>query len=129
MLKSNIKKFRQTFFNPRVFIYIFIGSGIIFFTFLTDNNALEIVISGLASVFIGIGVNNYSILDTREKDNLKIKSKIGHALKTMSIADSKIMRIQLNYSEGRHDEILDNLTELRQLMNLTEQLLQADAGS
>ncbi|WP_199119376.1 hypothetical protein [Pedobacter sp. ASV28] len=58
--KEKYKEFWVTFKKPGVLLFILGGIAIIFMTFLTENNALEIVISGLASIFIGIGVNNFS---------------------------------------------------------------------
>ena len=49
--------------HSRVFIFIIIGTAIIFLTFVTNDNALEIAISGMASMFIGIGVNNFSSIE------------------------------------------------------------------
>jgi hypothetical protein len=74
------KYFRQLWkalSHPNVFIFIVIGTGVIFLTFLTDNNAVEIAISGFASVFVGIGVNNLSSFETSAKDAKKTKGTPG----------------------------------------------------
>lgn len=53
-LRKSIQHFQKIFFHPRVIVFILAGSLIIFLTFFTHNNALEIAISGIASVFIGM---------------------------------------------------------------------------
>lgn len=80
-LNNPIRLFLRYFFHPGVFIFILINTAVIFLTFLAANNALEIALSSIASVFIGIGVNNLSFLDTHMKDEQKMKYKTEHSLK------------------------------------------------
>ena len=98
-----------------------VGIGIIFLTFLTDNNALEIAISGIASVFIGIAVNNFSIIDTHQTEENKLKPKIAHSLEMMYITINKIKRIQAEINGN--DYIKNELTELEQYMRLAVELI------
>lgn len=93
-VKNKIHQFRKIFFHPRVFSFIITGTFIIFLTFFTTNNALEIAISGIASVFIGIGVNNFTSIETTHHDLQKQKSK-EHQLKAMfELIEEKSKRIQ-----------------------------------
>src|SRR5437870_2013811 len=125
-LKINFHFFR-TFFHPRVFVFIVTGTLIIFLTFFTSNNALEIAISGIASVFIGIGVNNLSSLETHLKDEQKIKSKIRHSLNVMEITKSRISRLYTEANKESCNKMKDELAELEQFINLGIQLIKADS--
>ena len=127
-LKIYIQHFRQSFFHPRVFIFILAGTLIIFLTFLTNNNALEIAISGIASVFIGIGVNNLSSLETHLKDEQKLKSKIGHLLKVMEITKSQITRLYNEAGNESCSNMKGELAELEHLVNLSIQLIKEDSS-
>lgn len=102
-----------------------IGIGIIFLTFLTDNNALEIAISGMASVFIGIAVNNYSTFDARETDGKRHKLKIQRSLKMMEITINKVRRINVDAETdaGGYLTIKNELVELEQCINLSIELI------
>lgn len=73
---KNFKRFLHTLKRPKVIFFMLVGIGITFLTFLTDNNAPEIAISGMASVFTGIAVNNFSIIDTRQTDENKLNLKL-----------------------------------------------------
>lgn len=117
--KKYISKFWQAFIHPRVIIFILIGTGVIFLTFLTDDNALEIAIAGIASVFIGIGVNNLSALETHSKDEQKLKSKMGHTLKVMEIAQSRIKIIHQELNKENCLKMKIELAELEQILNLS----------
>ena len=97
-----------------------------FLTFLTNDNALEIAISGMASVFIGIGVNNLSSLETHLKDEQKIKLKTGHLLQVMEITRSQISRLAKETGNEGGSKIKDELTELEQLIRLGIQLIKED---
>lgn len=123
IFKKTFKKFWRTLTHPRVIIFMLLGIGIIFLTFLTDNNALEIAISAMASVFIGIAVNNYSIIDTHESDKNELRPKIAHSVKMMEITMSKIKKIQAEINSHDHLEIQDELAELEQCMNLAIELI------
>lgn len=122
-LKNYIRHFRNVFFQSSVFVFILAGTLIIFLTFLTKNNALEIAISGIASVFIGIGVNNFSSLETHLKDEQKFKSKKGHATKLMCIIQLRISKLNNGVIGDDCDEMKKELTELEQLIIISIQLL------
>ncbi|MEO9004955.1 MAG: hypothetical protein ABI288_09470 [Ginsengibacter sp.] len=118
---KSFKNFLQIVRHPKVVIFMLVGIGIIFLTFLTDNNALEIAISGIASVFIGIAVNNFSIIDTHQTEENKLKPKIAHSLEMMYITINKIKRIQAEINGN--DYIKNELTELEQYMRLAVELI------
>ncbi len=126
MLKKHFRHFWQTFFHPRVYLFIIIGTGIIFLTFFTVNNALEIGISGIASVFIGIGVNNLSSIETHLKDRQKENSKVRHTLKVMEITNTKIENIQTDLNAGNYQKATKGLTELKEFVNLIKQFLKEE---
>lgn len=90
-----------------------------FLTFLTDNNALEIAISGMASIFIGIGVNNFSSLDDHLKIGEKHKSKMNHSIQIMQLTKAKLCRICDRIQDENNEEFLKDLTELEELINLS----------
>ena len=125
-LNNQARLFLRYFFHPRVFIFILIGTAIIFLTFLTANNAVEIAISGIASVFIGIGVNNLSSLETHLKDKQKMKYKIEHSLKMLEIVESQIARIHNEVKTGNYQNIKAEFAALEQFMNLSIQLIKKD---
>ena len=54
-----------------------------FLTFFTQDNALELAIAGIASIFIGIGVNNLRLSETEQKIEQKIHRKTQEAVKTL----------------------------------------------
>ncbi len=128
MLKKYFRHFWQTFFHPRVYQFIIIGTGIIFLTFLTANNALEIAISGIASVFIGIGVNNFSSLETHYRDEQTIKAKVGHSLKVLEMANAKIENIQTDLYSGNDQQVVADFEQLKKFMSLMTQLLKDEAS-
>jgi len=118
-----ITHFRKVFLHPRVFIFILTGTLIILLTFVTSNNALEIAISGVASVFIGIGVNNYSSFETHLKDEEKIKSRMSYGLKLMAVIQSRITQLNLDVTDQVCDKTKKDLIELEQLINISNQLM------
>jgi hypothetical protein len=128
-MKKYIIKFWQTFIHPRVIVFILTGTAVIFLTFLTNNNALEIAISGIASVFIGIGVNNLSMLEAHLKDEQKSKSKTRHILKLVEITRSQVNRLYHEASHEKYSKITAELAELEQLINLSIQLIKEDSMS
>ena len=125
-IRKHFFNFWQTFFHVRVVIFIFIGAGIIFMTFLTRNNALEITISGVASVFIGIGVNNFSMLETRAKDHQKLKAKMLHYIKTLQFIYSRISSLEAEAGAKPSEKQKQELAELKQLVNSTIHLMNGD---
>jgi hypothetical protein len=122
-MKSHFQHFLQTFFHPRVFAFILAGTLIIFLTFLTSNNAIEIAISGIASVFIGIGVNNLSSLETRLNDERKLKSKTENLLTLLEIIKSKITKLYAETNKENCTKIKGELSELVRFMNLSIQMI------
>ena len=122
-LSNSIRHFQKIFFHPRVFLFILAGTLIIFMTFFTSNNALEIAISGIASVFIGIGVNNFSSFETHLKDEQKIKSKIGHGIKLLGVIQSRIKQVNHDTADHICDKTKKDLAELEQLIGISIHLL------
>ena len=120
--------FWKTFNHPNVIIFILIGSAVIFLTFLTDDNALEIVISALASVFIGIGVNNFTTLETRLIDKKNVNTKISHSIKVMKITRARIVQMQHSLSKENFDNVKSELEELEHIVSLGMELLREEDG-
>lgn len=125
-IHHSARYFLKNFFHFRVIFFMLTGAAVMFLTFLTNDNALEIAISGMASVFIGIGVNNLSSLETHLKDEQKIKSKTGHLLQVMEIISSQISRLAKETGNESSSKIKDELTELEQLISLGIQLIKED---
>ena len=88
----------------------------IFLTFLTENNALEIAISGFASVFIGIGVNNFSSFETLLKDRERLKSYVDHSKHLLQITKTKISKLQNEVSD--RDNVKEGLIDIENLVSL-----------
>jgi hypothetical protein len=80
--------------HPRVLIFMLSGIVIIFLTFLTSNSAIEIAISGIASVFIGIGVNNYSMIENHLKEERLVKKKTGQSAHILRVTQAMINDLQ-----------------------------------
>ena len=118
--------FWKTFNLPSVIIFISIGSAVIFLTFLTNDNALEIVISALASVFIGIGVNNFTTLETRLLDKKSVNTKISHSIKVMKITRARIVQMQQSLTRENFDNVNSELEELEQIVSLGMELLKEE---
>ena len=91
---NGLGQFKKLFFRPRVFAFIFTGVGFMFLTFLTHDNALELSISGVASVFIGIGVNDFTAIETEQKDEQKLRRKTQQAIKTLMHIQRKTNKIK-----------------------------------
>jgi hypothetical protein len=122
-IQKHFIHFWQTFLHARVVIFIFIGADIIFLTFLTRNNALEIAISAVASVFIGIGVNNFSMLETHEKDEQKLKAKTLHFIKALEFIQSRINTLHAEANALPIDKLKHELANLEQLIAFAIQLM------
>jgi ABC-type uncharacterized transport system permease subunit len=103
--------------------FILTGTAVIFLTFLTNDNALEIIISGIASVFIGIGVNNFSAFETHLKDEKKLKLKISHSLKIMEITKSRIKSIHQLLNKGTCQKVKNELAELQEIISVSINLI------
>ncbi|MBO9631499.1 MAG: hypothetical protein J7578_00170 [Chitinophagaceae bacterium] len=126
MINQPFSKFWQSFSRPQVFIFILIGSGVIFLTFLTRNNAIEITISGFASVFIGIGVNNFTSYQTHHRDELAMKRKIAHALQILDLVEDKIDIIHDEADNGKKEEARKDFKDLTRYIFLLKQVLKED---
>ena len=114
--KKHFHQFWIAFSHPKVFVFILLGAAVIFLTFFTDNNALEITISGFASVFIGIGVNNFSSFETSMKDKERLKAYVDHSRQLLEMTKSKIERIQGEVSDRKNDK--ERLIEIQKLNSL-----------
>ncbi|PZR27763.1 MAG: hypothetical protein DI535_09260 [Citrobacter freundii] len=123
MIKEHFDKFWRSFSRPHVYLFILMGTAIIFLTFLTNDNAMEIAISGFASVFIGIGVNNFSSYETHHKDDLVIRRKIKHALSVLNMAEDKIIHIRQTSLQENTKETEQKFRELTEYIRLLKQLL------
>jgi hypothetical protein len=88
------RHFKKIFFQPRVFIFILAGIGIMFLTFFTNDNPLELGIAGIASIFIGIGVNNFTAIETEQKDERKLNRKTKLAIETLQHIQVKTKKIK-----------------------------------
>ena len=121
--KQSSRIFWKTFNHPSVIIFISIGTVVIFFTFLTHNNALEIAISALASVFIGIAVNNFTVLQTKLQEEKKLDIKISQAIEVLGFTKSKIVRIVKDLTADNWLIAKSELDELQQLLDLTTGLI------
>ena len=80
---------------------------------------MEIVISALASVFIGIGVNNFTVLETRFREERKMDMKISQSIKVLEYTNSKIVRIQKDLTADNWLIAKSELEELQTLLELT----------
>lgn len=125
-VKRNFSKFWQAFGHPRVFIFMLAGTAFIFLTFLTSSNALEIAISSIASVFIGIGVNNFSSFETHVKDEQKLKQKIDHSIKIMEMTRSGIHKLCHEINDETNPRIKEELAGLEQFMSISIQLIREE---
>jgi len=118
-LNRQNRLFLQNLLHPRVLIFMLIGISVIFLTFLTDNNALEIAISGFASVFIGIAVNNFSSLETHKNDILKFKNNIGHSVEILQIVKSQLSLVSKEVNEGNYQSIRTDFDDLERFIDLS----------
>jgi len=119
ILNKSHRFFLRNLFHPRVFIFILVGIGVIFLTFLTSDNALEIAISGFASVFIGIGVNNFSSLETHKIDVQKFKVNIGYSIDMLLIVKSQIALINNEVKAGKYGSIRTEFDDLEKFIDLS----------
>ena len=114
--RKHFQQFWTAFSHPKVFVFILLGSAVIFLTFFTDNNALEIAISGFASVFIGIGVNNFSSFETSLKDRERLTSYVNHSKQLLQMTKAKINGLQTAVPHG--ESVNDGLAEIENLVSL-----------
>jgi hypothetical protein len=123
MVHKHVRYFWKILKHPRVIIFIAMGSAIIFLTFLTNNNALEIAISGIASVFIGIGVNNFSAQENHDKELQKRQSLSRHAISLLELSVNKAKQLRELQEKNGSGDLPQELQELEQLLALVRQLL------
>ena len=121
--KNKIHQFRKIFFHPRVFTFLVTGTLIIFLTFLTTSNALEIAISGIASVFIGIGVNNFTSIETANRDLQKQKHKDGQLQAMLELIHSKSKYIQAEAFNAGNTKISHEADEMEKIASISILLL------
>jgi hypothetical protein len=124
---AHIRHFLLNFLHPRVYIFIVAGTGIIFLTFLTSSNAVEIAISGAASIFIGIGVNNLSALEIQSKDGQKLKIKIAHAIRIMQLLENRVKQ-NIDHADNDRQELLkEELRDLHTFIQVSIELVKEDS--
>ena len=111
---------------PRVFIFIVTGVVVIFLTFLTDNNAIEIAISGIASVFIGIGVNNFTSLQGKQEDRRLEQQRGQYASKVLDLMDIRTRHAREAADWAERAPVRTDLDEIEQLISLLRQILVED---
>src|ERR1700733_2585875 len=111
-----LTKFITGLMHPKTGAYILLGVIIMFLTFFTDDNALEIAISGIASIFIGIGVNNFTQIESHEKE-LGLK-EITIAIKTLQHAKEKLHNTLLLLDENISPASAKN--QLRELQSFVD---------
>jgi hypothetical protein len=114
--------------HPRVLIFLLSGIAIIFLTFLTTNNALEIAISGIASVFIGMGVNNYSMIENHLKEERVIKKKMGQSAHILRVAHTMINDLNMNTEAPENENLKLEIQKIDRFIRLGIQLI-ADEGN
>jgi hypothetical protein len=112
--------------HPRVLIFMLSGVAIIFLTFLTSNNALEIAISGIASVFIGIGVNNYSMIESHLKEERLIKKKIGQSAHILRITHSMVTDLHAETDSFETENLKSEIEKIDRFIRLGIQLIEED---
>ena len=114
------KTFIQKLVLPKTGIYILLGVGIMFFTFFTTDNAMEIAISGVASIFIGIGVNNFTQAETHEKDKAHQQQVTALAIKILEHAKTKTANTATLLGENiTPTTTQQQLTELKDYLELS----------
>ncbi len=120
---KGFRHLKESFFKPRVFAFILIGVGFMLLTFFTHDNALELGISGIASIFIGIGVNNFTAIETEQKDNERLNRKTQLAIKTLVHIQDKLKKIKIQDDSSREFINLE-LDEMNDYIDLCVQYLQ-----
>jgi hypothetical protein len=90
---NRFTRFKIVLSKPKVIGFIIAGVGFMFFTFLTETNSIELAISATASIFIGIGVHNYSLLKTVQTDERSMRRKTRQTSKCLIHLQTKIKKI------------------------------------
>ena len=120
---KGFKLFKKVFFQPQVFVFILTGVSCIFLTFLTNDNALELGIAGIASIFIGIGVNNFTAVETEQKEGRKWDRKTQQAIETLHHIQMKIKKIK--GMSGTDPQLINaEMEEMRDYTGLCIQFLE-----
>jgi hypothetical protein len=122
---SRFTRFRIFFFKPKVIAFILAGVSCMFFTFLTENNSMELAISAIASIFIGIGVNNYSALETAQIDQRRMRRKTRQTSKCLIHLQTKIKKIGV-YLQTDLFPIYTELEEMNDYIELCRNYLEKD---
>jgi len=114
---NGCKNFLKILLTPKVIVLILIGTAVMFLTFLTQDNALELGISGIASVFIGIGVNNFTAIETEKKEELRLKLKLQNTINTLIQLQKKVIKIE-SIAHERPENIMIELQETKDYVAL-----------
>ncbi len=119
------RHFRKVCFNSRVSVFIFTGVGIMFLTFLTKDNPLELGIAGIASIFIGIGVNNFTAIETEQKDERKLNRKTQRAIETLQHIQVKIKKTKALATSNNNPKLINSeLEEMCDYIELSVQYME-----
>lgn len=122
--RLHMKHTLKNILHPRVFIFMLSGITIIFLTFLTSNNSLEIAISGFASVFIGIGVNNYSMIESHLKEERRTKMKAGQTAHILRVTHSMIEDLYADLHLLQGETIKTEFEKIQRFIRLGIQLVE-----
>ena len=112
--------------HPRVLIFMLSGIVIIFLTFLTSSNAIEIAISGIASVFIGIGVNNYSMIENHLKEERLVKKKTGQSAHILRVTQAMIRELNTEAESHETANLKLEIEKIDRFIRLGIQLVEED---
>lgn len=119
---KNFRKHIKIIADRRVAFFLLIGVAVMFLTFLTHDNAVEIAISGIASIFIGIGVNNFSSIEAKSITEIRLQKKLDHSLRILSLADKKVQQMyRLNDGELHAD-----IHELHEFIKISMELIKEE---
>jgi hypothetical protein len=131
MFSKRIKllHFLHVFFHARIFVFIVLGIIIIFLTFFTHNNALEICISAVASVFIGIGVNNYTLHETRLNDEKQLRRQNKVMLDTVALMERKIYSVNSHLENRLTNQASEGINELHNMLTLLRTMIEQETLS
>jgi hypothetical protein len=102
------------------------GIAIIFLTFLTSNNAIEIAISGIASVFIGIGVNNYSMIENHLKEERLVKKNKGQSAHILRVTQAMIKDLNTELEKHETENLKSEIEKIDRFIRLGIQLVEED---
>lgn len=109
--------------TPRVFVFFVTGVVVIFLTFLTDNNAIEIAISGIASVFIGIGVNNFTSIQGKLEEEKLQQQRGQYAKKVLDLMQTRTHHAIQGLQPPDSSALQTDLLEMEQLIGLLRDML------